>query len=558
MGRLSSREELYDFVIVGSGFGGSVCAMRLAQRGHRVLVLERGRRFDDQDFARSTWDVRRYLWMPALRCFGILEITPFRDVWVLRGCGVGGGSLGYGNVLMEPSASLFAEPAWRRLGDWQSILAPHFATAKRMLGVTLNPRLSPADEVLRDIAAELGTADSFSPTPVGAFFGTPGEEGVTVPDPYFDGDGPERAGCTHCGACMVGCRHNAKNTLPKNYLYFAEQAGAVVRAESEVRDIRPLVVGADGARYEVEYRRSTAFGGREATVVRAENVILSAGTLGTLNLLFRCRDVTHSLSRISPKLGESVRTNSEAILGSVSRGRSVDYSRGVAITSVVNVDAETTVEPVRYPAGSSAMRFLGGPMIDGGGVAARVFKSALHVLQHPIDFLRTHVMPGWAERTTVLLVMQTIDNRIRLRLGRGASTGFRRGLVSEAEPTAAVRSSSNVGWTVAKRFAARTNGIATGSVNEGLFGTPLTAHILGGCAMGVDATDGVVSVNCQVHGYPGLFVVDGSIMPANPGVNPSLTITALAEYAAERIASAVERSIPHDDEANPLQTLEPR
>ncbi|HEX6534168.1 MAG TPA: GMC family oxidoreductase [Gemmatimonadaceae bacterium] len=527
---------MFDFVIIGSGFGGSVSAMRLAERGYRVLVLERGRRFRDEDFAPSTWHVRRYLWAPALRCFGILQVSPFRDVWVLHGAGVGGGSLGYANVLMEPSDALFAAPAWRHLADWKTVLAPHFATARRMLGVTTNPRLWPADHVLREIARDLGTCDSFAPTTVGTFFGEPGREGEEVPDPYFGGAGPARRGCTHCGGCMVGCRHNAKNTLPKNYLHFAERAGAEVRAECTVRDIQPLAeAGADGARYVVRYRSTTALVPRPETSVRARNVIVAAGALGTLRLLFRCRDVTRSLPRISATLGRSVRTNSESILGVVSRARDVDYSRGIAITSIINADAVTTVEPVRYPAGSSLMRFLGGPLTGGRTFLGRLVRSLAQIVTRPGDFLRTHVVPGWAERSTVLLVMQTVDNRIRLRLGRGWLTGFRRGLVSGGDAESETSGSPAIGRRVARAFAERTGGILSGSVNEGLFGVPLTAHILGGCPFGRDASEGVVDLDCAVHGYPGLFVVDGSIVPANPGVNPSLTITALAEYAMTRV-----------------------
>lgn len=536
-GRRDAGSSLtFDFVIIGSGFGGSVSAMRLAERGYRVLVLERGKRFRDEDFAPSTWHLRRYLWAPALRCFGILQISPFRDVWVLHGAGVGGGSLGYANVLMEPSDALFSAPAWRHLADWKSVLAPHFATARRMLGVVPNPRLWPADHVLRGIAAELGTGDSFSPTTVGTFFGEPGREGEEVPDPYFGGAGPARRGCSHCGGCMVGCRHNAKNTLPKNYLHFAERAGAEIRAECTVRDIQPLSeMEADGARYVVRYRRTTALIPRAEVAVRARNVIVAAGALGTLRLLFRCRDVTRSLRRISPTLGHSVRTNSESILGVVSRTRDVDYSRGIAITSIINADAVTTVEPVRYPAGSSLMRFLGGPLTDGRTFIGRAAKSLAQIVTRPADFLRTHVMPGWAQRSTVLLVMQTVDNRIRLRLGRGWLTGFRRGLVSTGDAGSEASGSPEIGRRVARAFAERTGGILSGSVNEGLFGVPLTAHVLGGCPFGRDATEGVVDLDCAVHEYPGLFVVDGSIVPANPGVNPSLTITALAEYAMTRV-----------------------
>ncbi len=530
----------YDFVIIGSGFGGSVSAMRLAERGHRVLVLERGKRFRDEDFAPSTWHARRYLWAPALRCFGILQVSPFRDVWVLHGSGVGGGSLGYANVLMEPSDALFDAPAWRHLADWKTILAPHFASARRMLGVAPNPRLWPADRVLQEIADELGTGDSFSPTPVGAFFGEPGREGVEVADPYFGGEGPPRSGCIHCGGCMVGCRHNAKNTLPKNYLYFAEKHGAEVRAECLVRDIRPLADGqSDGARYAVVCRRSTAVLPPGTTTVRARNVIVAAGALGTLRLLFRCRDVTRSLPRLSSRLGDGVRTNSESILGSVSRPRDVDYSKGIAITSIIHADPVTTVEPVRYPAGSSLMRFLSGPQTEGRTFFGRLLRSLGQIVARPADFFRTHIVPGWAERSTVLLVMQTVDNRLRMRLGRGLLTGFRRGLVSRADEQSEASGSPELGRAVARSFAERTDGVLTGSINEGLFGVPMTAHILGGCPMGRDASDGVVDLDCAVHGYPGLFVVDGSIVPANPGVNPSLTITALAEYAATRIAARV-------------------
>jgi cholesterol oxidase len=366
---------------------------------------------------------------------------------------------------------------------------------------------------------------------------------------------------------MVGCRHNAKNTLPKNYLYFAERAGAEVRAECEVRDIRPLERQADGARFVVSYRSSTALVTRRARDIRARNVIVAAGTLGTLRLLFRCRDETRSLPALSRRLGDAVRTNSEAILGSVARSRDTDYSSGIAITSYMQADPITTIEPVRYPAGSSSMRFLGGPLVEARTVTGRVAKAIVHLATHPADFLRTHVRPGWAQRSTILLVMQTVDNRVRMRLGRAWTTAFRRNLVSSPDPTGEARASFEVGRRVAAAFARRTNGVLTGSVNEGLFGTPLTAHILGGCPMGRDASAGVVDTDCAVHGYPGLFVIDGSIVPANPGVNPSLTITALAEYAMSRMPDAPStgngvRKAPKGaaaaPDAKPAETLQTR
>ena len=537
---MTSTSETFDYVVIGSGFGGSVSAMRLTEKGYRVLVLERGKRFRDEDFAKTTWNIRRYLWMPVARCFGILQISPFRDVFVLHGSGVGGGSLGYANVLMEPSDELFAAPAWHKFADWKSILRPHYDTAKRMLGVAPNPRLWPADNTLRLIAKDLGQEQTFQPTPVGTFFGEPG---VEVPDPYFGGEGPARSGCIHCGGCMVGCRHNAKNTLMKNYLHFAEKWGAQVRAECEVRDIQPLPAGqADGARYAVVHRSSTAWRKGKPTVVRARNVVVSAGTLGTLRLLFRCRDITRSLPGISRRLGDIVRTNSEALLGVVNRSLKTDYSQGIAITSIFNADAVTTIEPVRYSAGSDLMRFLAGPLLDSGTFGQRLLRSARDIVRRPADFMRTHVLPGWAKRTTIMLVMQTEDNRISVRLGRSLTTLWRRGLVSQPDAEHSIPTSIPIGHEVTKRFAEMTNGIASGTINEALLNIPMTAHILGGCPFGHDAREGVVDLDCQVHNYPGLYVVDGSIVPANPGVNPSLTITALAEYAMSRVPHAAERA----------------
>lgn len=525
--------ECFDYVIVGSGFGGSVSALRLTEKGHRVLVLERGKRFRDQDFATTTWNVFKYVWLPVARCFGILQISMFRDVFVLHGSGVGGGSLGYANVLMEPSDKLFAAPAWSHLADWKSILKPHYATAKRMLGVNPNPCLWPADFVMQDIATELKTQGTFMPTSVGTFFG---EAGKTVRDPYFGGEGPDRTGCTHCGGCMVGCRYGAKNTLVKNYLYLAEKWGAQVWAETEVRDVRPLPPDQpDGARYEVIYRSATAWISNPDRIVRARNVIFSAGALGTLRLLFRCRDVTRSLPKISQRLGSMVRTNSEALLGATARSVQTNYSEGIAITSIFHADEVTTIEPVRYPAGSSLMRFLSGPLVESGGrVITRFLKTAAQIITRPRDFAKTHVLPGWAQRTTIILVMQTEDNRIRLKLGRSIFTAWRKNLVSRPDMEHTIPTKIDIGHTVTRRFAGKINAIPAGSLNEGLLNIPMTAHILGGAPFGINDQDGVVDLNCEIHNYPGLFIVDGSIMPANPGVNPSLTITALAEYAMSR------------------------
>jgi cholesterol oxidase len=349
---------------------------------------------------------------------------------------------------------------------------------------------------------------------------------------------------------MVGCRHNAKNTLVKNYLWLAERRGAEVVAETEVRDVRALA-GAQpgGARYELTVRSSTAVPwAREERTVRARNVVVAAGALGTLRLLFRSRDVTRSLPALSPRLGDMVRTNSEAILGSIARAGDVDYSRGVAITSIFDADGSTTIEPVRYPAGSSAMRLLSGPIITEGSAAARIGRSLLDLARRPGDFARTHLLPGWAERSTILLVMQHEDNRIRLRPGRSALTLWRRGLVSSPDEETTIPAHLPIGHEVTRRFAERTGGIASGSINESLFGVPLTAHILGGAPFGRDAREGVVGADCQVHGHPGLYVVDGAVVPGNPGVNPSLTIAALAEYAMSRVPPRG-RALPDADAA---------
>lgn len=566
------KEKNYDYVIIGSGFGGSVSALRLAEKGYSVLVLEKGKRFRDEDFAKTNWQYWKYLWMPALRAFGILQISLLKGVMVLHGAGVGGGSLGYANVLEVPTDETFATPAWNQPIHWGEILKPHYQTAKRMLSVARNPKLWKADEILHQMAVELGTQDTFRATEVGAYFG---ESGVTVPDPYFDGQGPARAGCQHCGGCMVGCRHNAKNTLPKNYLYFAEKLGVEIWPECEVVDVRPIdsepVSGLDtgihpsrtpkdtiepsnrsrygrdehppystsdeqySTSYKITFQSFTAFRKRKQTV-GAKNVIFAAGVMGTMRLLLNLRDVKQSLSNLSPRLGDVVRTNSEALLGGLARKSDVNYSEGVSISSIFNIDKDTRVEPVRYPDGSSLMRYLAAPLIDADApVVVRLLRFLGWILTHPIDFAKAMFLPGWARNTTILLVMQHLDNRMKFRIGRSLFTLFRKGLVAQEEPGYEINARVPGSHEVTREFARRTGGIALGSIGENLLGLPTTAHILGGAPIGATAEQGVVDENFQIHNYPGLSIIDGSIMPANPGVNPSLTITALAEYAMSKV-----------------------
>jgi cholesterol oxidase len=540
---LTGEAAVFDFVVVGSGFGGSVAAMRLAEKGYRVLVLERGKRYRDEDYPKTNWDIRKYLWMPTLRCYGMQVLSFFDHIWVLAASGVGGGSLVYACTHPRPERSFFEGEEWRELADWEAELGPHFDTAERMLGITPNPRFWPADHVMRDIARHMGREHTFSPTPVAIYFGEPGE---TAPDPYYGGEGPDRAGCIHCGGCMVGCRYNAKNSLDKNYLYFAEKYGAEIRPEANVVDVRPLYGSrADGARYEVVYERTTDWFVRRRAAVLASHVILAGGVLGTVDLLLRCRDETGSLPRISQCLGRRVRSNSEALPGVVAREETHDFSEGVAITSQFWVDDVTSVEPVRYSPGSSFMRNLSLPMAGGqGGLWKRLFAALAYGLRRPKDFLTVRVLPRWAEKNTVILVMQAVENRIRLKRGRSIWTVFRKGLVTERDQEAPIPAVIDLGHQVVKEFARRVNGVPWAPINEVLLNTAATAHILGGCDIGTDETDGVIDTRHQVFNYPGLYVVDGSVIPANLGVNPSLTITAMAERAMSFIAPATEASPP--------------
>jgi cholesterol oxidase len=515
-----------DFIIIGSGFGGSVSALRLAEKGYSVRVLEQGKRWRSEDFAKTNWNLRRFLWMPRLFLHGIQQITLLRDVLVFHGAGVGGGSLVYANTLLVPPDAFFEDKKWAGLAPWKEVLAPHYATAKRMLGVTEAAFLAETDEHLLAIAREMKKEETFHRTQVGVYFG---EQGKTVPDPFFGGEGPERTGCTLCGGCMVGCRHGAKNTLDKNYLYLAEKRGAQVVPETRVTDLRPL----EGGGFELSVERSTSLLRKDRRKLRAKNVIVSAGVLGTVQLLMACRE-RGSLPALPRALGGYVRTNSEALLGVKSRSSKVNYTKGIAISAGFYPDEKTHIEAVRYPEGSDFMALLGTVLV-GGGRLPRPLHFLGAILRSPLQFLRLLWPFGWARRTVILLCMQPVDNSLELRMRRRWWWPFRRVVDSDRGDRPAAPTYLPIANETAVRLAKMTGGMPSSVLPEVLLDTCSTAHILGGCPIGSGPEDGVVDKSCRVFGYEGLWVVDGSVIPANLGVNPSLTITALAEHAMSQV-----------------------
>jgi cholesterol oxidase len=517
---VTSADADYDVVVVGSGFGGSVSALRLAEKGYRVLVIEAGRRFADDEFASTSWDVRRWLWAPRLGCFGIQRMHRLPDVTILAGAGVGGGSLVYANTLYRPDEAFYDDPQWRDITDWRAELAPAYDLASRMLGVTQNPTTTPSDVAMKTVAEQMGVGHTFTLTPVGVFFGD--EAGRTVPDPYFGGAGPARTGCIQCGECMTGCRHGAKNTLVKNYLHLAERLGVEVRPLTTVTGLREVAGG-----WQVETVRSGAWlAGRTRRTVMAPQVVLAAGTYGTQRLLHRMRG-TGRLPHLSARLGELTRTNSESLLGALSRRRDADFTRGVAITSSFRPEPDTHVEPVRYGHGSNAMGLMSVSLTDGDGPRPRWLTWLFDQVRHPRDFARSMRLRGWSERTIIALVMQSVDNSLvvsgRRRLGRW-------GLTSRQGHGRPNPSWIPAGNEVVRRLAEVIDGDPGGNAAD-LLGSPLTAHFLGGCPIGADSASGVIDGWHRVFGHPGLHVVDGAAVSANLGANPSLTITAQAERA---------------------------
>lgn len=526
---MANVERDYDVLVIGSGFGGSVTALRLTEKGYRVGVIEAGRRFADNEYGKTNWDAKRFFWFPKIGCYGIQRIHVLKDVVVLAGAGVGGGSLVYANTLYEPQVDdFYNDKQWAHIADWKSELAPHYDQATRMLGVVLNPTQTAADDVLQKVAVKMGIGDTYHPAPVGVFFGTNGKEpGKRVPDPYFGGVGPERTGCTECGECMSGCRHNAKNTLVKNYLYLAEKGGAEIMPMSTVTRVRPL----EGSGYAVEIQPTDKRSKKHAYELTAEHVVFAAGTWGTQTLLHKMKG-SGDLPSLSKQLGFLTRTNSESICSANVKLRNPkkhDFHNGVAITSSIHPDAHTHIEPVRYGIGSSSMSGVLTLMTDGGGKVPRFVKWLATVAMHPINFLNLFIgLKSWPRRTIIALVMQTRDNSI---------TVFpKRSLTGKVKLTSKQgHGEPNPTWIPAaneytRAIAEEIGGITCGSTGE-MFNIPMTAHFLGGAAIGDSSSEGVIDAYHRVFGHEGLHVVDGAAISANLGVNPSLTITAQAERA---------------------------
>ena len=512
----------FDYIIIGSGFGGSVSALRLSEKGYKVLVIEKGKWLRAEDFPKSNWNVKKWIWLPTLKFFGLFKITLSKHITVLSGVGVGGGSLVYANTLPVPKSEFFTAECWAHLADWQNELKDFYPIALKMLGASLNPRLEKGDLALKELAKKIGKLDEFEATEVAVFFGEPNK---IVPDPYFDGKGPERSGCTFCGGCMVGCRFNAKNTLDKNYLYFAQKNGVKIQAESEVYDVLPLDSKNGSTGYKVMWKSSTSFLKTKGEFT-SHGIIFAGGVLGTIKLLLKLK--LTSLPNISDKLGSGIRTNSESLIGVTTFDKDTAFSDGVAIGSILHTDQYSHLEPVRYPAGSGFWRILMSPLAHGKNIFIRLAKVLSDIISRPVKNFKIYFVNDWAKKTQILLFMRTIDSTLNFRKGIfGMKSAIERG----QGPTAFIPEAK----TLSEEYAKIVNGKTTVLLSETALGIPTTAHILGGAVMGKDKTEGVIDKDNNVFGYENMLICDGSMISANPGVNPSLTITALSERAMSKI-----------------------
>jgi cholesterol oxidase len=517
----------YDYVIIGSGFGGSVSALRLSEKGYKVLVIEKGKWFNEpKDFPKTNWNLRKWLWLPQLGMTGIFNLTFFRHVAVLSGAGVGGGSLVYANTLPIPKSPFFHSGSWKGLCDWEQELKPFYALAKQMLGATIHPYMSKSDKVMQTLAEQMGDKSNFQKTEVAVYFGKVGE---TVADPYFEGKGPDRTGCNLCGGCMLGCRFNAKNTLDKNYLYLAQQLGCEIKAETEVYDVIPLSTdGSEG--YTVRFKDSLSYFPKKGAV-KTRGVVFAGGVLGTMDLLLKLKE--SSLPRLSDALGKGVRTNSESLIGVTTFDKKTSFSEGIAIGSIVNIDENRHVEPVKYSEGAGFWRLLMAPMVaQSSTMIGRFFNMVKDFLLNPIKNLKVFLIDDWSKRTHILLYMESIDSTLQMKR---SALGYKKTLLEQGNaPTAFNPIAQDIAHKVEKII----NGKAMVMSSETLFGIPSTAHILGGACMGENAQNGVIDKNNRVFNYQNMLLCDGSMISANIGVNPSLSITAIAERAMSLIPAA--------------------
>ncbi|HUJ23971.1 MAG TPA: GMC family oxidoreductase [Bryobacteraceae bacterium] len=530
----------FDFIVIGSGFGGSVTAHRLTEKGYRVAVMEMGRRWTPDNLPHTNWMIWRWIWRPGMALRGFFNIELFRHVVIMHGCAVGGGSVTYANTLLVPKDSIWETGTWASLAPWKAEMPAYYATAERMLGVTENRVLGPADHILKQVADAAGVGDTYYRTRVAVFQAPEGEAGgKTYPDPYFGGEGPERTTCIGCGGCMMGCRYNSKNSLDKNYLYLAEKHGARVYAETKVVDVRPLNQTADGSEgYEIRTVKSTAWLRKQPRRFTCRGVVFAASALGTMDLLFRLKE-KRSLPAVSDQLGNRVRTNAESLIGvRVPRSRE-DLSKGLAIGSGIYLDEYTHIEATRYPEGSDAMGFLATLLTGGRPGRTRILlwlrNLLVSFLRHPIRTVRCLHPFGWARESLIMLCMQTLEGYIDMRLGRIWFWPFRKTLVSQGAPIPTYIPQANA---FAEKAARLMGGTAMSMVTEILFNVPGTAHILGGCPMAGSPDRGVVDDRHRVFGYRNMYVCDGSVIAANLGVNPSLTICALTERAMSHIPPA--------------------